>query len=106
MKDILGNINGALEKLESLTGVYYEQNELAKQFGYNDVDVRQIGLIAQHVKKVLPEIVVPAPFDTNKYGNSLSGEKYMTVQYERIVPLLIEALKEQKEQIEFIKNNL
>jgi hypothetical protein len=106
LKDILGNINGALEKLKTLTGVYYEQNELAAQFGYNDIDVRQIGLIAQQVKSVLPEIVVPAPFDSNKYGNSLSGENYLTIRYERVVPLLIEALKEQKEQIEFIKNNL
>ena len=106
LKDILGNIDNALGKLEALTGVYYEQNELAEKFGYKDFDVRQIGLIAQQVKSVLPEVVVPAPFDSNKYGNSLSGENYLTIQYERIVPLLIEALKEQKEQIEFIKNNL
>ena len=106
LKDIEGNIQNALEKLGQLNGVYYEQNDVAKNVGYNNDGERQIGLIAQQTQKVLPEVVKPAPFDTDKYGCSISGENYLTIQYEKVVPLLIEALKEQKEQIDYIKQNI
>ena len=106
LKDIEGNIQNALEKLGQLNGVYYEQNDVAKKAGYNNDGERQIGLIAQQTQKVLPEVIKPAPFDTDKYGCSISGENYLTIQYEKIVPLLIEALKEQKEQIDYIKQNI
>ena len=75
---------------------------MAKSFGYTDVE-RQLGVIAQAVNGVLPEVVKIAPFDADKYGNSKSGENYLTVQYEKIVPLLIESLKEQKKQIDYLK---
>jgi hypothetical protein len=106
LKTILNNINNALEKLDKLHGVYYEQNDLAKQFGYNYDNERQIGVIAQEIKSVLPEAVKIAPFDADEYGESISGEDYLTVLYSRVVPLLVEALKEQKEQIDYIKSKL
>jgi hypothetical protein len=84
--------------------VYYEQNELAKQLGFKKEGERQVGFIAQEVQEVLPEVITNAPFDSNKYGHSVSGENYLTVMYERVVPLLIQALKEQKDQIEYIKS--
>ena len=106
LKNILGNIENALDKLSKINGVYYEQNELAKQFGYDNVGKREIGVIAQEVQKVLPEVIKIAPFDSNKYGHSKSGQEYLTVLYSKIVPLLIQALKEQKDQIDYIKSKL
>ena len=54
-----------------------------------------------------PEVVVPAPFDIaqNEDGTeySKSGENYKTIQYERIIPLLVEAIKELKEELNRIK---
>ena len=105
LKTIKGRIDNALDKVNQIKGVSYYSNELAESFGYKDKS-RQIGVIAQDMQKVLPEVVAPAPFDSNKYGSSISNERYLTVMYERIVPLLIEALKEQKEQIDYIKSNL
>ena len=58
---------------------------------------------AQSVEKVFPEIVKHAPFDIQSLdGNiiSKSGEWYKTVDYEKLTPLLIEAIKEQQQQIE------
>ena len=105
LKDISGAVQRPLDRIDRLRGVYYNQNKIAEKYGYTE-NGKQIGLIAQEVKEVLPEVVTNAPFDVNKHGHSISGEKYMTVVYERLVPLLIEALKEQKEQIEYIKSKL
>jgi hypothetical protein len=61
-----------------------------------------VGVIAQEIKEVLPEAVKFAPFDREmKDGKevSKSGEEYLTVQYEKLVPLLIEAIKELQERV-------
>ena len=91
LKTKLGAIIGALAKVKTLNGFYYEANETAQALGYDIV--REVGISAQEVQAVLPEIVVPAPID----------EKYWTVRYERIVPLLIEAIKELSEEVERLK---
>ena len=58
----------------------------------------EIGLSAQEVQKVLPEIVKLAPFDLIKdeFDNTISksGENYLTLSYERLAPIFVEAIKE------------
>lgn len=94
LKTITGKIENALDKVNSLTGYEYTQNELAEKFGYHTYE-KQIGLLAQDVQKIAPEAVKPAPFDTCAItGQSVSGENYLTLQYERLVPLLVEAINE------------
>jgi hypothetical protein len=95
LKNIHGTIPDALEKVKSLGGYYFTENETAKSLGYNN-DAQQVGVIAQEVEKVLPEAVKPAPID----------DKYLTVQYEKMVPLLIEAMKEQQAKIEELEARL
>jgi len=60
------------------------------------------GLIAQEVQKVMPAAIKRAPFDHDltKPNQSKSGEEFLTVQYEKMVPLLVEAIKEQQALIE------
>ena len=67
---------------------------------------KQVGVSAQEVEKVLPEVVTNAPFDTDQMDQSRSGENYKTVEYEKLVPLLIEAIKEQQIQIDELKEKL
>jgi hypothetical protein len=88
LKTKLGNIKNALEMLTSLNGFYYEANQTAQDLGYTVR--REVGLSAQEVQKVLPEIVVPAPIDN----------KYLTIHYERMIPLIVEAIKELNEKID------
>lgn len=95
-------IENALDKIEQLTGVLYTQNKLAEQFGYKDYS-QQVGLLAHQVKAVQPEAVKLAPFDADVNGNSISGENYLTVQYEKLVPLLIEGIKELRAEIKKLK---
>ena len=94
-----------LSKVLSLRGVTYTQNEVAEQYGYTNYD-SQVGVIAQDVQAVLPEAVKLAPFDSNADGTSKSGENYMTVQYEKIVPLLIEAIKELTAKVAVLEEKL
>ena len=109
LKDVSGNIKNALSKVMLLNGVEFKPNDTAKYYGFNS-DESEVGVIAQQVQAVLPEVVKPAPFDSEMNDDgvmvSKSGENYITVQYERMVPLLIEAIKEQQAQIEKLNKAL
>ena len=87
LKDNKKNIENALEKVESLNGVEFDWND--KQDVYEGHD---IGVIAQEVEKIAPEIV-----NTRDNG-------YKAVKYEKLVPLLIEAIKELSNEIKELKN--
>lgn len=93
LKTRLGRIENALDKLCSLDGFYYEANETAQALGY-EVH-REVGVSAQQMQAVLPEIVVPAPID----------EKYLTVRYERALPLIVEAIKELRAEVQALKGS-
>jgi Chaperone of endosialidase len=87
------NIQDALSKVCQLNGFHYTANSVAESLGYA---VRpEVGVSAQEVQAVLPEIVVPAPIDA----------EYLTVHYERLIPLLIEAIKELKDEVDALKKN-
>lgn len=102
LKTEIGRIENALDKIDQLTGILYTQNALAEQFGYNNYET-QVGLRAQDVQIVQPEAVKPAPFDIAEDGSSKSGENYLTVQYEKLVPLLVEAIKELRVELNLLK---
>ena len=93
LKIRLGNIENAVEKIETLSAFYYEPNEIAQSLGYEKE--RYIGLSAQEVEKILPEVIKSAPID----------EKYKTIQYEKLVPLLVSAIQELKQEINSLKHD-
>lgn len=91
LKTRLGNIESALEKVETLDAFYYEANDVAQALGYTPI--REVGISAQQVQVIMPEVVAPAPID----------DKYLTVRYERLVPLLIQAIKELNAEVKMLK---
>ena len=98
LKTNVKSLENSLQLVKQLRGVSYNWIESGEY---------AIGVIAQEVEKVLPQIVKPAPFDidVDDDGNeySRSGENYKTVKYEKLVPLLIEAIKELKDEINELK---
>jgi Chaperone of endosialidase len=84
-------IDSALTKLMRINGVEYEMK--TKEFPNNHFTTgRQMGLLAQNVETVVPEAV-----------NEKDG--YKGVDYAKLVPLLIEAIKDLKKEIEDLKRN-
>ena len=99
-------IKDPLKKLNVLSGFTYDWSiDKCEEAGFVPKDERQIGVFAQDVQSVIPEAVKPAPFDT-KDGESKSGDNYLTVQYEKIVPLLIESIKEQQNMIDNLQGQI
>ena len=80
LRDVIG-------KLSLLRGVYFDWN-LSENSGLLLREGRQIGLIAQDVEKVYPEIVM------------INDRGYKMVDYTKLTPVLLEAIKEQQQQIE------
>jgi hypothetical protein len=100
LKENIREIDNALEKIKQIRGVYHDYNSKASEIGFispQDLkvgkDKNHIGVIAQEVQKVLPQVIRDAPCNSN----------YLTVDYAKIVPLLIEGIKEQQKQIEDLK---
>ena len=90
-------ISNALEKVNALSGFTFDWTEWAcEQGGQFDPNKRFVGVSAQEVEKVLPEAVSPAPFNND----------YLTVRYEKIVPLLIEAIKELSDKVSNLEERL
>ena len=86
LKDNINVINNPIDKIKKIKGVEFDWND--KQSTYKGHD---IGVIAQDIEKVLPELV------------STRDNGYKAVKYDKLTALLIEAVKQQQEQIDELK---
>jgi hypothetical protein len=90
LKDNIRPIESALFKVQQINGVTFDWNdkssELQQQKGHD------VGLIAQEVEKVLPEVV------------EIREDGIMAIQYEKVVPLLVESIKELTKRVEELEN--
>lgn len=106
LKTRTGKIVKALDKLDKLDTFFYKENKVARSLGYKN-DKEQVGVSAQQVKKVMPHVVKLAPIDikTLKSGRmvSKSGKNYLTVDYAKLVPLLIAGIKELRAEVRALK---
>ena len=96
LKKYIKNIKNPLEKISKINGVTFEwkktDDKMKKEV--HSFEGNDIGVLAQEVERVLPEVVV-----TRDSG-------YKAVRYEKIIPLLIEAIKDQQKQIDELKSKL
>jgi hypothetical protein len=102
LKTNVSPIANALDKVMSIGGYTFDWVDGVEELGLKpELKTHDAGVLAQEIQSVLPQAVAPAPFDwqwdeQRGENTSKSGENYLTVRYERIVPLLIEAIKEQQ----------
>jgi hypothetical protein len=87
LKDNITPIKNALYKVEQIGGYEFDWNDNQKDFEGHD-----IGLIAQEVEKIIPEVVT----------TRIDG--YKAVKYEKVVALLIQAIKELSLKIKSLEN--
>jgi hypothetical protein len=92
-KTNLKTVPNALEKVLNLRGVYFNW----KKDQYPDLNFeadRQIGFVAQELKEILPEVV------------SQGTDGFYSVDYGKLTPLLVEAIKEQQKTIQSLEEKL
>tara|TARA_Y100001938_G_scaffold31291_1_gene42710 strand:+ start:22645 stop:29850 length:7206 start_codon:yes stop_codon:yes gene_type:complete len=89
-------LEGALDKVLSLSGFTFNWNGLAVDLGFV-AEKQQVGVSAQQVQAVLPEAVKT---------RTLDDEEILIVKYEKIVPLLIEAIKELNTKVDNLEQKL
>jgi len=88
LKDNITPIDDPLSKVLSISGNTFDWNDNSRKTGSHDV-----GLIAQEIEKVLPEAVIERP------------DGYLAVDYIKVVPLLVEAVKELSAKIDSLQQN-
>ena len=105
LKENIRPIENAVAKVRTITGMVFDWKDMVKDLGFEPDAKTEVGVFAQDVEAVLPEAVAIAPFDYDwkKPGQSISGERYLTVKYEKLVPLLIQAIKEQADQLDELR---
>ena len=86
LKDNIRPIESALFKVQQIRGVTFDWNEKAGKL--EQEKGHDVGLIAQEVEKVLPEVI------------QIRKDGIKAISYEKVVPLLVEAIKEQQVTIE------
>ena len=92
LKDNATEIKGALNKIKAMRGVSYTWNKGSRK-GQKD-----IGVIAQEVEQVIPEIVRDYKFEVGEFEGDET--KYKTVDYEKLAAVLIEAVKELSDKLD------
>ena len=86
-KTNIQNITNSLDKINKLQGKSFYIN--------NDITKQQVGFIAQDVIEIIPEVVIVDTTDENNY---------MYMQYDKLVPLLVESIKELTNRLIILEN--
>jgi hypothetical protein len=94
LKKNIKPLTDVLERLSGVHGISYEWNETYEALGRASKK-REIGIIAQDVQKVFPELVT-----------TWSAEKYLAVDYGRLTAVLVEAIKELNAKMEALQERV
>ena len=94
LKENIKSIEDPLAKVKTIGGYTYTWNKLGEENSIHKLGEADVGVIAQEIEEIIPEAVADR------------GNGYKAVQYEKIIPLLVECVKEQQDMIEKLQNDL
>ena len=108
LKNYTSNIENPIDLINRINGFHFTPNDLATTYGFSKTP--DVGLSAQEVQGILPEIVKLAPFDMKRdgYNNivSKSGDNFLTICYEKMAPLFVECIKALKKEINELREEV
>ena len=96
LKQNIKPLTGTLSKLDQLRGVSFEWNKVSTSMGHKEGE-KGIGMIAQELQKVYPELVV---------ASKNEHQDYLSIDYMKFTAVLLQAIKEQQKEIEELQRKL
>ena len=96
-------ISNPLDIIDSIDGVYFDWKNDVEKWGFIPTRKTEIGFIAQNLGDAIHDAVAPAPFDQDGTGRSISGKNFLTTKPEKVIPVLVEAIKELRREIKELK---
>ena len=97
-------VENALDKVCKLRGVEFDWvDNITSEYDFHPMSMHETGVIAQNVAEVIPDAVREAPFNGNYTQKCGTDHEFLTVDKEKIIPVLIEAIKELKAEVDELK---
>jgi len=101
LKDDLKNIENPIEKIKQIGGYNFTWGTGSVRPGEKDV-----GVISQEVEEIMPEVIRNFTHRREDVKKGATPGTFKSVLYDRMVPLLIEGIKEQQDQIDYLKDQI
>jgi len=101
LKENITTIDSGLGIIDKVRPIEFDWNDKSKEIGFEPQNEHEYGFSAQQLQEVFPDAVAPSPI--NKGGTDMD---YLTVQPEKLIPLLVGAVKEQNVQINYLKERI
>ena len=107
LKTNIKPVENALDKVCQLRGVEFDWvDNITSEYDFHPQTMHETGVIAQNVAEHIPDAVCEAPMNGNYTAKSGTDHKFLTVDKEKIIPALIEAIKELKAEVDDLKRRI
>ena len=107
LKTNIKPVENALEKVCQLRGVEFDWvDNITSEYDFHPQTMHETGVLAQNVAEHIPDAVCEAPMNANYTAKNGTDHQFLTVDKEKIIPVLIEAIKELKAEIDMLKGEV
>jgi hypothetical protein len=97
LKNVNSNIDFAIDKLMTLNAINFS-------WKYDDTNKENIGLIAQEIEKVFPQVIDKSKLPSKDDEENIDETEYLSVRYTELIPVLVKAIQELNAKITQLEN--